>query len=162
MARLGSGLDTLLDLRHQVVDGVRLDPERDVPGRQGRDRAPATCPVVDVEQPVPSVPPDHHRTDEPHLRAEAHARQSSSFVTVSLTCSRNVSSNTVSSIVASSIASQTSVPANAERTAPRAPPDPVAPLEAPVVLDVEVTEPSLFSHPDDGVPARAVAAFRSL
>lgn len=32
----------------------------------------------------------------------------------------------------------------------------------PVVLEVEVTEPSLFLHLDDDAPARAAAAFRSL
>ncbi len=34
--------------------------------------------------------------------------------------------------------------------------------DGPVVLEVEVTEPSLFLHLDDGAPARAAAAFRSL
>ncbi len=32
----------------------------------------------------------------------------------------------------------------------------------PVVLEVEVTEPSLFLHLDDDAPARAAAVFRSL
>jgi glutathione synthase/RimK-type ligase-like ATP-grasp enzyme len=34
--------------------------------------------------------------------------------------------------------------------------------DGPVVLEVEVTEPSLFLHLDDEAPARAAAAFRSL
>ena len=32
----------------------------------------------------------------------------------------------------------------------------------PVLLELEVTEPSLFLHLDDGAPARAAAAFRNL
>lgn len=34
--------------------------------------------------------------------------------------------------------------------------------DGPVVLEVELTEPSLFLHLDDGAPARAATAFRSL
>lgn len=34
--------------------------------------------------------------------------------------------------------------------------------DGPVVLEVELTEPSLFLHLDDGAPARAAAVFRSL
>jgi glutathione synthase/RimK-type ligase-like ATP-grasp enzyme len=34
--------------------------------------------------------------------------------------------------------------------------------EGPLVLEVELTEPSLFLHLDEGAPARAAAAFRSL
>ncbi len=34
--------------------------------------------------------------------------------------------------------------------------------DGPVVLEVEVTEPSLFLHLDPDAPARAAAAFRSL
>lgn len=35
-------------------------------------------------------------------------------------------------------------------------------VDGPVVLEVELTEPSLFLHLDDGAPARAAAVFRSL
>jgi len=34
--------------------------------------------------------------------------------------------------------------------------------EGPLVLEVELTEPSLFLQCDPGAPARAAAAFRSL
>ena len=40
--------------------------------------------------------------------------------------------------------------------------DLLATEDGPVVLEVEVTEPSLFLHLDDRAPARAAAAFRSL
>lgn len=40
--------------------------------------------------------------------------------------------------------------------------DLLATPEGPVVLEVEVTEPSLFLHLDPNAPARAAAAFRSL
>lgn len=40
--------------------------------------------------------------------------------------------------------------------------DLVPAADGPVVLEVELTEPSLFLHLDEGAPARAAAAFRSL